>query len=77
MIITHNLTNKFQPLEISEKYITWMAKVNFKTTQKDEAPPHFNVSRFFSVIKRLHTKFIADLYHHLNADKEIFLSGFK
>ena len=64
VIVPHNLTNKFQLLDlsvnkaakafISEKYNTWMTNE-----------------------KSLLAKWIVDLHHYLKAEKAMILSGFR
>ena len=64
VIVPHNLTNKFQPLDlsvnkaakafISEKYNTWMTNEISKQIKRGIAPPDVKVSLNLSVIKPLH-----------------------
>ena len=87
MIIRQNLTNKFQPLDltankaakacISEKCSNLDGKWNFKTTQKRPSIIDVKVSLLSSVVKTLHAKWIVNLYHHLKADKEMIVNGFR
>ena len=80
VIVPHNLTNKFQPLElsvnkaakayVSEKYNVWMANEISKQIKEGIAPPDVKVSLKLSVIKPLHAKWIVDLHRHLKADKD-------
>ena len=65
IIVPHNLTNKFQPLDI---------RVNkaAKSFISDKC-----VSLKLSVIKPLHVKWIVDLYNTLKDDKEIVINGFR
>ena len=87
VIIPHNLTNKFQPLDlsvnkaakafISEKYNTWMTNEISKQIKRGIAPPEVKVSLNLSVIKPLHAKWIVDLHHYLKAEKAMILSGFR
>ena len=88
VIVPHNLTNKFQPLDlsvnkaakafISEKYNTWMTNEISKQIKKGIAPPDVKVSLNLSVmIKPLLTKSIVDLHHYLKAEKAMILRGFK
>ena len=41
------------------------------------ASPDVKLSLLLSVIKPLHAKWIVNLYHHLEADKEMIVNGFK
>ena len=87
VIIPHNLTNKFQSLDpgvskaaktyVFEKRNTQTANKISKQLKKDIAPPDVKVSLRLSVIKPLHAKWIVDLYHHLKADKEMIVNGFR
>ena len=82
-----NLTNKFQSLDISvnsvaktyvsEKYNTWIANRISKQLEKSIAPTDVKVALLLSVIKPLHVKWIADLCHHLKADKGMIVNGFR
>ena len=75
VIIPHNLTNKFQLLDVSaskaekayvsQKYNTWMANETSKQLKKNIPPPNVKVSLLF----------IVDLYHHLKADREMIVTG--
>ena len=86
VIVPHNLTNKFQPLDlsvnkaakafISEKYNTWMTNEISKQIKRGIAPPGVKVSLHLSVIKPLRAKWIVDLHHYLKAEKAI-LCGFR
>ena len=87
VIVPHNLTNKFQPLDlsvnkaakafISEKYNTWMTNEISKQIKRGTAPPDVKVFLNLSVIKPLHAKWIVDLHHYLKAEKAMILSGFR
>ena len=87
VIVPHNLTNKFQPLDlsvniavkafISEKYNTWMTNEISKQIKRGIATPDVKVSLNLSVIKPLHAKWIVDLHHYLKAEKAMILSGFR
>ena len=86
-IVPHNLTNKFQPLDlrvnkaakafISEKCNTWMTNEILKQIKRGIGPPDVKVSLNLSVIKPLHAKWIVDLHHYLKAEKAMILSGFR
>ena len=87
VIVPQNLTNKFQPLDlsvnkaakafISEKYNTWMTNEISRQIKRGIAPPDVKVSFNLSVIRLLHAKWIVDLHHYLKAEKAIILSGFR
>ena len=85
VIVPHNLTNKFQPLDLSvnkaakakEKYNTWMTNEISKQIKRGIAPPDVKVSLNLSVIKPLHAKWIVDLHHYLKTEKAMILYGFR
>ena len=87
VIVPHNLTNKFQPLDlsvnkaakafISEKCNTWMTNGISKQINRGIQPPDVKVSLNLSVIKPLHAKWIVDLHHYLKAEKPRILCGFR
>ena len=87
VIIPHNLTTKFQPLDlsvnkaaqtyISEKYSTWIANKFSKQLKKGTTPPKVKVFLHLLVIRPFHAKWIVDLYHHLKADKEMIVNRFR
>ena len=86
VIIPHNLTTKFQPLDlsvnkaaqtyISEKYSTWIANKFSKQLKKGTTPPKVKVFLHLLVRRPFHAKWIVDLYHHLKADKEMIVNRF-
>ena len=71
-ITPHNLTNTFQPLDmsvnkavksfISNKYNSWLANEVSKQLRAGKAAADVTVSLKLSVIKPLHAKWIVDLY---------------
>ena len=75
VIMPHNLTNKFHPLDlsvkkaakasVSQKYNFSMANENSKQLKKEIVAPDVKVSLLFSVTKPLHAKWIVDLYFGL------------
>ena len=87
VIAPHNLTNKFQPLDlsvnkaaktfISEKNNTWMTNEISKQIKRGIVPPDVKVFLNLSVIRPLHAKWIVDLHHYLKAEKAMMLSGFR
>ena len=80
-IIPHNLTNKFQPLDISvkkagksfisDKYNSWLANEVSKQLRAQKAAADVKVSLKLSVIRSLHAKWIVDLYNTLKGDKKL------
>ena len=87
VIISHNLTNKFQSLDISankaaksfisDKYNAWLANEVLKQLRAEKAAADVKVSLKLSVIKPLHRKWIVDLYNTLKDDKEMAINGFR
>ena len=87
VITPHYLTNKFHPLDlsaskaakpyVSEKCNTWMTNEISKQLKKDIAPLDVKIFLLLSVIKLLHVKWIVDLHHYLEAEKEMIVNGFK
>ena len=87
IVIPHNLTNKFQPLEISvnktgksftsDKYNSWLPNEVSKQLRAGKAAANFNVFLKLSVIKPLHAKWIVDLHYTLKDDKEMTINGFR
>ena len=81
VIIPHNLTNKFQPLDISvkkagksfisDKYNSWLANEVSKQLRAQKAAADVKVSLKLSVIRSLHAKWIVDLYNTLKDDKKL------
>ena len=54
-----------------------MANEISKQLKEGTAPPDVKVSLKLSVIKPLHAKWVVDLHHHLKADKEMIVNGFR
>ena len=86
-IVPHNLTNEFQPLDISakkaaksfvfDKYNSWLANEVSKQLRAGKEVVNVEVSLKLSVIKSLHAKWIVDLYKTLKDDKEMTINDFK
>ena len=87
VIIPHNLTNKFKPLDISvkkagksfisDKYNSWLANEVSKQLRAQKAAADVKVSLKLSVIRSLHAKWIVDLYNTLKDDKKMAINGFR
>ena len=87
VIISHNLTNKFQPLDItvnkpaksviSNKYNEQFSKQVSQQLEKGIQPADVKVSLGFIELKVEHAKWILELYNHLRHQNEIVLNGFK
>ena len=76
VIVPHNLTNKFQPLDISinqsakkfisNKFNAWYADRVSKQLSNGTAPGDVKVSLKLSDLKPLQTRWILETYNHLN-----------
>ena len=87
VVAPHNLTNKFQPLDItvnkpaksliSNKYNEWFAEQVAKQLQKGIPPADIQVSLNLGQLKVMHAPWISALYDYLCDQKEIILNGFK
>ena len=86
VIVPHNLTNKFQPLDISvnkaaksfisEKYNTWMAKEVSNQLQREISPCDVKIDLNLGIIKPLHAKWIVELFNIMKKEKEKIINGF-
>ena len=75
IIVPHNLTNKFQPLDITfnkptkcfikEKYNTWYTEQVTEQLIEGKNPADVEVSLNLSHVKPLHTKWIFEMYKYL------------
>ena len=87
VIVPHNLTNKFQPLDItvnkpaksfiSNKYNEWFAEQVAKQLQKGITAADIQISFNLVELKVMHARWIASLYEYLCDQKGIILNGFK
>ena len=87
VIIPHNLTNKFQPLDInvnktaksfvSHKYNSQLANEVSKQLRAGKTAADVKVSLKLSVIKPLHPKWIVDLYSTVKDDKKMEIKCFR
>ena len=83
VIVPHNLTNKFQPLDItinkpaksfiSNKYNEGFFKQVPQKLEKGIQPASLGLID----LKVMHAKWILELYHHLCRQNEIILNDFK
>ena len=79
VILPHNLTNKFQPLHISvskadkyfisEKYNTWMVNEVSNQLKRGISPCDGNITLPLGIIKPLHSKWIVELYTHMQKEQ--------
>ena len=86
-IVPHNLTNKFQPLDLSvnksakssitSKFNTWYAEQVTEQLTRGIAAPDIKVSLKLNDMKPLHAKWICELYEEMQTKKDIIIQGFK
>ena len=84
VIVPHNLTNKFQPLDItvnklvksfiSNKYNEWFSKQVSQQLEKGIQPADVKVSLGLIELKVMHAKWILELYNYLCHQNEIILN---
>lgn len=87
VIVPHNLTNKFQPLDItvnkpaksfiSNLYNEWFAEQVTKQIRNGIPPADIQVSLNLGELKVMHARWISSLYHYLCDRKEIILNGYE
>ena len=87
IIVPHNLTNKFQPLDITvnkpaksfikDKYNMWYTEQVAKQLNEGKAPADVEVSLNLSEIKPLHAKWIYEMYKYLRGRSDLVLNGFE
>ena len=75
VIVSRNLTNKFQPLDllvnkaaksfIQNKYNDWFADQVFTQLQNEKGPAHVKRSSKSSDLKIIHARWIVDWYNHV------------
>ena len=83
----HNLTNKFQPLDLTvnqkaKKFITnifneWYAEKVSQQLRLGKAPADVKVSLKLSGLKPLHAKWIVEMYDFLKQEKSSIIKGFE
>ena len=86
IIVPHNLTNKFQPLDITvnkpaksfikDKYNMWYTEQVAKQLNEGKAPADVEVSLNLSEIKPLHAKWIYEMYEYLRGRSDLVSNGF-
>ena len=86
VIVPHNLTNNFQPLDLSvnkaaksfiqNKYNDWFADQVFTQLQNGKVPTDVNISSKLSDLKPIHVRWIVDRYNHGIKEKEMIVRGF-
>ena len=85
VIVPHNLTNKFQPLDISinqsakkfisNKFNAWYAERVSKQLSNGVAPGDVKVSLKLSDSKFLHARWIVVIYNHLKHQNDSIIKG--
>ena len=86
VIVPHNLTNKFQPLDISinqsakkfisNKFNAWYADRVSKQLSNGVAPGDVKVSLKLSDLKPLHARWIVEIYNHLKHQNDSIIKSF-
>ena len=86
VIVPHNLTNKFQPLDISinqkaKKFIshkcnTWYADRVSEQSRRGVAPGDVKVSMKLSHLKPLPASWIVEIFDYLKQQNESIVNGF-
>ena len=86
VIVPHNLTNKFQPLDISVNkaakafiqnlYNEWFSNQVAIQLKHGIDPTDVKISSKLSDLKPLHASWIVDLYDHLSNEAEMIINGF-
>ena len=87
MIVPHNLTGKFQQLDltvhkaaktfIQNRYNGWLSDQVARQLKSSNDPTDIKLSSKFSDLKPLHASWIVDLYKHMQWEDELILKGFK
>ena len=87
IIVPHNLTNKFQPLDITvnkpaksfikDKYNMWYSEQVAKQLSEGKALVDVEVSLNLSEIKPLHGKWIYEMHEYLRGRSDLVLNGFE
>ena len=85
VIVPHNLTNKFQPLDISinqkakkfvsHKFDTWYADRVTEQLRRGVAPGDVKVSMKLSDLKPLHARWIVEMFDYLKQQNESIVNG--
>ena len=81
VILPHNLTNKFQPLNLSlnkaaklfiqNKYNDWFTDQVLTHLQNGKDPTDVRILSKLSDLKPIHARFIVDWYNHVIKGKEL------
>ena len=86
VILPHNLTNKFQPLDLSvnksaksfiqNKYNDWFAGQVFTQFQNEKDLTDVKISSKLLDLKPIHARWIVGSYNHVIKEKEMKVIGF-
>ena len=86
MIVPCNLTNKFQPLDLSvnkvakssiqNKYNDWFPNQVFTQLQNGKHLADIKISSKLSDLKPIYARWIVDWYNHVTKEKEMIVRGF-
>ena len=86
VIVPHNLTNKFQPLDISINkavkafiqniYNEWFSNEVATQLNRGVYPTEVKITSQLSDLKPLHASWIVDLYEHLKKETGMIIKGF-
>ena len=86
VIVPHNLTNQFQPLDLSvskaaksfiqNKYDDWFADQVFTQLQNGKGPTDVKISSKLSDLKPIRARWIVDWYNHVIKEKDMIVRGF-
>ena len=87
MIVTHNLTNKFQPLDltvnkaakafIQNKCNDWFSNQVAHQLKSSKDPTNIKISPKLSDLKLLHADWIVNLRNYMPGECETIVKGFK
>jgi len=82
VIMPHNLSNKFQPLDLTtnqkaNKFNEWYAEKVSKELRLRKAAGDVKVSLKLSDLKPLHAKWIVEMYDCLKDEKASIVKGFE
>ena len=85
-IVPHNLTNKFQPLDISvnkaakafiqNMYNEWFSNEVVTQLNRGVDPTEVKITSKLSDLKPLHASWIVDLFEHLKKETGMIIKGF-
>ena len=87
VIVPHNLTNKFQPLDltvnkaakafIQNQYNDWFSNQVAHQLKSGKDPANIKISSKLSDLKPLHASWIVNLHNHMQGECETIVKGFK